>query len=267
MQTITFPHIPSTIAIILNGQREAIARLRSHWQDYQLIIVCDGAWETLEQEFLPFIESTLHFQSTTLSQSVKDHLQDESQGNSPQMIALGDGDSLVNKPPHFIQDDDQYSTDFEKALRHALGLYKGDSALSIDIYWANGGELDHTMGNMAMACKYHRQITCHFFTDSQYYRYFNGDVGIVKINGARSKKLSLFPFPQCTIKRSAGIRYPMTDYKMTQHTQQSLRNEINEDLAVLEFDKSLETHDKIETGKAEKSKTEKEGGCFVFVGL
>ncbi len=265
MQTITFPLTASAIAIILNGQREAIAHLCSHWQDYQLIIICDGAWATLEQEFLSLIQSqefqSQEFQSQELNLSKK--------GNSPQLIVLGDGDSLVNKPPHFIQYDDQYSTDFEKALRHALGLYKcGSANLAIDIYWANGGELDHTMGNMAMACKYHQQITCHFFTDSQYYRYFNPDVGIVNIKGAMGKKLSLFPFPQCIVKRSAGIRYPMTDYQMTQHTQQSLRNEINEELAMLEFGKSMEKQSKTEKGNAESTEEKRvETGCFVFVEL
>lgn len=231
---LSFPTTYQNTAIILNGQVEALTHLKENWTNYQLIIICDGAWQNIAPMMLEdSLINTPNNQSTINTP------------NMPNMIVIGDGDSITDRPSNFIYDDDQYSTDFEKAIKWLINNQQTQGTkpkLAVDVFWANGGQLDHTLGNLAVACKYATSVCCHFYTDSQYYRYLEDDVCI---QGANGKTVSIFPYPDYYVKSSEGFAYPMVNYSMNVDTQQSLRNRIHADFATLKA----------------------EGGCFVFVEL
>ncbi len=193
MTILNFPPLPSPIAIILNGQRDCWQKLQQSWKNYQQIIVCDGAWEDVKNNF-PITEN---------------------------IIVLGDGDSISQPPKDFIYIHQQNNTDFEKALQWIIQNQDIYIDNHIDIYWANGGELDHTLGNLAISAKYAEQLNLHFYTDNQYYRYVKNNL---QIFGAKDMTISFFPFPKALIKQTQGLQYPMKNYLMQVHTQQSLRN-------------------------------------------
>lgn len=193
MTIVNFPPLPSSTAIILNGERDCWQKLQHSWKNYQQIIICDGAWQDVKNNF-PITKN---------------------------IITLGDGDSISQPPKNFIYIKEQVSTDFEKVLQW---LIKNQPlTTNIDVYWANGGELDHTLGNLAISAKYAEQLNLHFYTENQYYFYIKDNVQIL---GAKEMTVSFFPFPKALIKQTQGLQYPMKNYLMQVHTQQSLRNYI-----------------------------------------
>ncbi len=197
MTTLNFPPLSSHTAIILNGERSCRKKLQQSWKNYQQIIVCDGAWQDVSQ-LLKITAST-----------------------TKKIIVLGDGDSINKPPQNFIFIKEQDSTDFEKALQWIIKSRDIRIDNQIDIYWANGGEIDHTLGNLAISAKYAEKFTLHFYTDNQYYRYVKNNL---QIFGAKEMTISFFPFPNVLIKQTQGLQYPMKNYSMQVNTQQSLRN-------------------------------------------
>ncbi|MBS9779278.1 MAG: thiamine diphosphokinase [Moraxellaceae bacterium] len=191
MSILHFPPMLSTTAIILNGQRDCLQQLQDSWRNYQQIIVCDGAWQDVKNNF-PITKN---------------------------IIVLGDGDSINQAPKHFIYIRQQDNTDFEKAIQWAIQNHP--LTTNIDIYWGNGGELDHTLGNLAIGAKYAEQFTLHFYTENQYYRYIKNNL---QIFGAKEMTISFFPFAKALIQQTQGLQYPMKDYETKINTQQSLRN-------------------------------------------
>lgn len=195
---ICFPLQPSKIAIILNGERESHLILQNHWHSYEHIIVCDGAWNDI---------------NTKLAEKEIDKI-----------TVLGDGDSIKNSPKNFIKIQDEDSTDFEKAIKWLLKQNDHKKQIHVDVFWANGKSLDHTLGNLAIASQYAQKVTCHFYAEQQYYRFVENDFSI---KSDAEKTVSVFPYPEYFVKSSNGFKYPMNDYPMQVNTQQSLRNEIS----------------------------------------
>lgn len=211
MTHFDFPLIPANTAIVLNGQPSAMQRLTANLagdsHSYSHIVVCDGAWQGINAIVNNLDKSMV-----------------------AKISVIGDGDSIQNPPNGFIKDDDQYSTDFEKALKLICEDTETTNKV-VDVYWADGGELDHTFGNLAMAAKFAKHIQCRFFNDTQFYGFVDGHV---KITGAKNQLLSVLPFPQVLVESSEGIRYPMSDMDMTLSTQQSLRNQISDNTAEIQ---------------------------------
>ncbi len=305
MNHLQFPLAQSAIAIILNGQRDCLQKLQQHWQNYQCIIVCDGAWHDVAT-LLNLSEATEKV--VVLGDGDSIQLQEfnttkhrQNRGKFPQYLeprtankeifsnfavnmrdgffsnCISNEQNIVQLPKHFIHITEQDSTDFEKALRWLLkqreeeqvetdelssknppkspfekggrlpsfvkrgwGRFNSKRVLikkieadkpNIDVYWANGGELDHTLGNMALSAKYYQDFSLHFYTDNQYYCYIKDSL---RISGVKGKTLSIFPFPKLWIKATQGLTYPMTDYLMQMHTQQSLRNHAKADEVLIE---------------------------------
>ena len=80
---------------------------------------------------------------------------------------MGDMDSIdkslnTNIGKVFLPDHN--FTDFEKALMHLKKDYD-----SVDIYGASGGDVDHFLGNLSAAKKYHKEIGIMFHEPRQYY--------------------------------------------------------------------------------------------------
>lgn len=190
MQSLNFPLKQSCSLLFLNGQLNTLPPdLLKNINNYQSVMACDGAWN--------------HLQSSKIANYVE--------------AVVGDGDSLQSpSPPHFIELADQNATDFEKALIRLISLGRK----SVDVYWASGGEMDHFLGNLSVAAKYHRQITVYFYDAQQCYFYLESDC---QIGQADSHRLTIYPFPEAVVS-SQGLHYEMNDYRLAVAEQQSLRN-------------------------------------------
>lgn len=210
MTELTFPPKPQKCAIILNGARSRLdAQTAPLWdksgEGYQQIIVADGAWDDLCQQ-TAFL---------TLS-------------SSAQIVAIGDGDSIKDKPEHFISIDDPNTTDFEKALAYAVA----HSITDADVFWGSGGEMDHFLGNLSVAANYAENINLRFFDDKQCYFFVSGQGVEFSILGANGNTISLYPFPSANVS-SRGLRYPLDKLSLDLCRQQSLRNQIIAERATL----------------------------------
>ncbi len=212
----SLPFSPQRLAIILNGERCHLDA--KHFSHYQYIIVTDGAWNDLAQTAMAELQAT------------------------NQLIVLGDGDSInpiKQTPKQFIHTPNQQCTDFEKAVQYAIQHDMTD----IDVYWASGGEMDHFLGNLSVASHYAEHINMRFFDVQQCYFFLhstdNESVNstdstaqkTITIQGIQGKTVSLYPFPEATIT-SHGLRYPLNALRLTQATQQSLRNHAVSDVTL-----------------------------------
>lgn len=110
--------------IVANGESCSYDLLRSLLEWCPHTVVCDGALERiLELEIQPD-------------------------------VVIGDFDSISTRPPllhtQYIHLEDQNTTDLEKAINYLLAKGYTD----INVLWATGKRLDHTLNNFATLAKY-----------------------------------------------------------------------------------------------------------------
>lgn len=221
---VPFPLSPQAGAVVLNGVRSRLSLDNhgdnlSHWQRYRHVIVTDGAWDDFSQ--------------TSVARGLHNA---PSQPQTPPTVLtiLGDGDSIRQRPPQFIETPNQDFTDFEKALQYATA--QGLSA--VDVFWASGGEMDHFLGNLSVAAKYATTINTRFFDGRQCYfllmQTTATDQQTTVISGINNRGVSLYPFPEARLS-SRGLRYELDDLLLNQHRQQSLRNHAIADRVVLHW--------------------------------
>ncbi len=200
------PILRAETLIFLNGQRSDISDVMVKLDDYQHLIIADGAWNDLHGT--PIGERILQNQAIGNDKTDKPNIN----------TVIGDGDSIISAPIGFIETPDQNYTDFEKIILYLLN--KGIN--SADIYWGSGGEMDHFLGNLSVAAKYGHAIQLRFFDDTHCYFYTAENVQII---GAENKQLTLYPFPKSLVS-SGGLRYELDNTLLKQYDKQSLRNEI-----------------------------------------
>ena len=125
-------------------------------------------------------------------------------------LVIGDMDSVGEIPDMIkrIHITDQNTTDFEKALYHLFS----HGNLKVDILGAFGNQHDHFLGNLNAAFKFRDTLQLTFYDEEQYFylidkshRFFPG----------RDKLVSLFPFPNCKILKSEGLKFPVNNFEMT----------------------------------------------------
>lgn len=204
IQSIDVPLKKSECLLFLNGDPIPLpSYLLDNIDYYRCIVAGDGAWNVLQShDIAPYINAV-----------------------------MGDGDSLQQRPKHFVELADQNATDFEKIVLELMS----QGIQSVDIYWASGGEMDHFLGNLSVAAKYHQQITVRFYDAQQCYFYLTESC---QIQYAYSRLLTVYPFPSATVS-SQGLRYEMHHYQMDVVTQQSLRNQIISEQLTLAIDGSV----------------------------
>lgn len=198
MKNYDFPLETAQNLIVLNGERSDMSVPFQHIHHETHLIIADGAWNDV---------------SSILPTNVGEE----------NIVVMGDGDSIHQRPPAFIETADQDFTDFEKIIRCCIKK----NMTSADVYWASGGEMDHFLGNLSVAAKYHNDIELRFFDATHCYVYAEHDT---LITGAVGKKMSIYPFPRCHAS-SRGLAYELSDAHLTQQQQQSLRNVITSDAA------------------------------------
>lgn len=217
----TFPLTAAEALLFLNGERCDIEPLIARLDEYQHVLIADGAWNDLH--------------ATPIGKRLLANVGDGDKQPDTQLksinYVLGDGDSVINPPENFIELPDQNATDFEKIL--CLLLAKGIK--SVDIYWGSGGEMDHFLGNLSVATKYGHAIDLRFFDATHCYFYTTEDC---QISGKKDQTITLYPFPKALVS-SQGLTYELNRHLLKQYEQQSLRNQIISDTLNLSVNGNL----------------------------
>lgn len=180
------------VLLILNGEISApILPLRS----FDMVVATDGAINRLQR--LDFDINLLHF-------------------------IVGDLDSLSPENRERYRDKimftpDQNKTDFHKTLE--VLLQKG--AEEILVLGANGGELDHSLGNLTTAFHFRNQVKLIF--QDPWATYFFAQK-VERLEGVKGKLISLYPFPECSGLHSQGLQWELSGHHFTTVGQIGTRN-------------------------------------------
>ncbi|WP_223600097.1 thiamine diphosphokinase [Chryseobacterium sp. GVT01B] len=129
----------------------------------------------------------------------------------------------------FILTLDQDKTDFHKALE--IILEKGFS--EIDVFGGSGGEQDHFLGNLTVAYTFKDQMEIKFYDEfSEYYFIPNH----FKLEGAKNRMISLYPFPSVNNITTKGLNWPLTNETLSITSRIGTRNFAVEDEISVEYE-------------------------------
>jgi thiamine pyrophosphokinase len=126
---------------------------------------------------------------------------------SPNVI-IGDFDSITKKLLHKYPDckvihlTDQYSTDLEKALNHAITLKKKN----ILIFGATGTRIDHTLTNLNMLKKFHQHANIEIISNRAKLIYTNKSI---ELKLPHCIIVSLFPIGLVKKVTLTGFQFPL----------------------------------------------------------
>ncbi len=213
---IKFPLKPSNALILLNGNKYTSSFLNKHISHYEVVIICDGAYNYACKYFdLDLLDN---------------------------VVVLGDGDSISHKPDNFITLYNQNYSDFQKALKYLENFYP--DIKDVDVFWGSGGEQDHFLGNLIIVAN--SSITCHYYhyqaqlEQKDYYQaqseqYIRLISGKNFIKNAQGKNISLLPFPCATVVKSLGLKYEMNNFDISINGDFSLRNSVETQEASIEL--------------------------------
>lgn len=148
-------------------------------------------------------------------------------------ILIGDYDSAPKPdlPGIIVLPMEKDMTDSEAAID--LAAAKGFR--SITVLGGLGGRLDHTMGNLGMLAKYCGNLDHLAFADGQNYVFMMAP-GTIRVPANPYPYLGIISYGSfardVTLR---GVKYPLTDYFLTNDTTLGVSNEITEDAAVIRF--------------------------------
>lgn len=131
-------------------------------------------------------------------------------------ILIGDFDRNFNAETykkHFpniqiIHIADQNSTDLEKAFRFLIT----QNIKSVDVLWATGRRMDHTLNNLTCIARYRTDLTVHFYDDYSH---------IFLLPNSFEKKyqahtiLSLLPIGEVSGITTQNLKYPLNNEALT----------------------------------------------------
>ncbi|MFC4892581.1 thiamine diphosphokinase [Pseudofrancisella aestuarii] len=142
---------------------------------------------------------------------------------------IGDFDSATYiESSLFLRDENQYKTDFEKALDF---LIKKES-LNVIVFGSSGGEMDHFLSNMSIAKKYKDSLNLRFVDEfSEYYFIQN----TFKINDVNNKMFSIVPFPFAKNIYYKGLKYGLSGESLILGESTGVRNHAVENTVEINY--------------------------------
>lgn len=149
--------------------------------EYSLIACSDGAFHYLKEKGFPL--NKLDFVSGDF---------DSHTGNDQEIYHQ-----------KFIYTPDQDKTDFEKSLE----IIREKGFRTVDVYGASGGEMDHFLGNLTVACLFKEQLKITFF--DEYSTYFFSPKKIL-LEDVKNKMISLYPFPKAEKVSAKGLKWALS---------------------------------------------------------
>ena len=122
-------------------------------------------------------------------------------------LVIGDLDSISdvnrNQKTQFLQIDNQENTDLEKAIDHLIA--KGYQTLNI--VWATGKRIDHTINNLTTLAKY---PNCNIVIYNDHSKMFLIPNNFSKIY-KKGDFISLIPIPSCEEITTQNLTYPLNN--------------------------------------------------------
>lgn len=145
---------------------------------------------------------------------------------------IGDYDSMEQPSDEVIKlPTEKDMTDSEAAIDLAVA----EGATHITVLGGLGGRFDHTMGNVGMLAKYCGKLSHLAFTDGQNY-IFMLPPGSYTLPKNSFTYLGIVSYGSCAENVTLrGVKYPLTDYLLTDNTTLGVSNEITEDVASVSF--------------------------------
>ncbi len=161
--------------------------------------------------------------------------------NIPLDVIIGDMDSLSKdirkiyegKGTRILEEPDQQSNDFEKALRFILSESLGNT---IKVLGIQGKRTDHLLTNFSVMLRYTDSFDAltaydathehHFLTEGKHWYSFNSPVGTL---------ISLTPLPQAQGVTTSGLYYPLKNARMVFGEREGLSNIISAEDARVEI--------------------------------
>ena len=147
-------------------------------------------------------------------------------------LLIGDYDSMKRPREEVILlPTEKDMTDSEAAIDLAVN----EGCDDITVLGGLGGRFDHTMGNIGMLAKYCGKEAVLRFVDGQ------NEVGMLppgeyRLNKGNYKYLGLIAYGgSCEGITLRGVKYPLTDFTLTDETTRGVSNEITEGEAELTF--------------------------------
>lgn len=147
---------------------------------------------------------------------------------------IGDLDSLTpenrrNFAEKIVFTPDQNKTDFHKSLEFLME--KG--VREVLIFGANGGELDHTLGNFTTAFHFKDKVKLTF--RDRWSTYFFAEKTEV-LSGVKGRLISLYPFPECRGLNSEGLQWELQNHHFSTVGQIGTRNRARQDSVKITFE-------------------------------
>ncbi|WP_440683869.1 thiamine diphosphokinase [Cysteiniphilum halobium] len=150
--------------------------------------------------------------------------------NKVQMI-IGDGDSIDHakrlKIPYQL-DEDQYSTDFEKALSwlQQNGYYK------LFLFGFGGKEMDHYLGNISTLLKHQHQLQCKAIDRYGISQLMHKEMDIIKAKGKMVSIVPLFEIVDLTLR---GFAFDLDRYTLRFGQELGIRNYALKDKLFIDY--------------------------------
>ncbi len=144
---------------------------------------------------------------------------------------IGDMDSLERKlveGTELIHLPSQQQTDFEKALQIMESKYD-----TVNIYGAEGRDVDHFLGNLSTAMKFKDKVELFFWNPRQSYFFAKESI---RLDGVRGKTISVMPFPIVRGLSYKGMKYPLENAGLKLGGKTGIRNEAVEDYVEISHD-------------------------------
>ncbi|WP_440656947.1 thiamine diphosphokinase [Cysteiniphilum sp. G11B1] len=150
--------------------------------------------------------------------------------NKVQMI-IGDGDSIDHaKRLHILyqQDDDQYYTDFEKALNHL----QQHGYCKLFLFGLGGKEMDHYLGNISTLLKYQQQVKCQVIDRYGVSQLMHQKMSIINAKGKMVSIVPLFELVDLTLQ---GFAFDLDKYTLRFGEALSIRNHALKDGLYIDY--------------------------------
>lgn len=195
-------------------------------KDNYTLLVLDGELPSLSM----VLEIAKGAERTVCTDGVARHLEFL---DPPVSAIIGDLDSLASDVEHFrelgieiVHDPDQYSNDFEKALKYLIGV----DASHVLVVGLSGKRLDHTLTNISVMKRFVDRFTSLVIVDQYGLSYFVfGPVERHKIEAKERALVSLTPIYQAHGVRTENLYYPINGTSMYFGEHEGMSNIVTSD--------------------------------------
>jgi thiamine pyrophosphokinase len=190
------------VIILLDGDPPSSYLLATILPRAQAVIAADGAAETAYRLSLPL--DVIAGDMDSLSMHIRDHY-----------AATG---------TRFVDDGDQYSNDYEKALKTARERYADSPVITLGLH---GKRTDHSLTNLSVMLRFTEMgMAITALDDTQHHLFLTRTNSPLTVRAAAKTIVSLTPMPFADGVHTDGLFYPITKEYLEFGKREGLSNYI-----------------------------------------